>query len=429
MQFGSQIRPELGRTDYTAFLQGANQGSAAIGQGIAGLGQGIAQGIQQYQQNKMLAGQGTAKWEAFVQNNPEILQAATSPNAPKDIARAVNKLQKDGTVGARDAAMLASFGEMFVNQKEAAAAKQRAQDDRLQMQVAGSLMAAGAQNPLPAMAKMGLRPNASVVQFVNEQNNMRAETAKRLAEANALGFPKQQDLSFQEQAVAAAINDYQAQHGRPPQGGELFGIYQTVAQMSKPTTNINMGQDQYAATLGKSVADQHLDLYNKARKSVADLEKLDETIGLIQTGDLNTGILADLKTDIDRISSGFLADKKAGKRVADTQILEAMLGSDVFSMISSLGIGARGLDTPAEREFLRDVMTGSKKLDRDSLERLTKIRRKITANAIKAYNKEVQSGRMKKFFEVSGFSPEPIPVPMEPDELIDSALKEIRKGK
>ena len=51
-QTGSQINPSLGRTDYSAYAQGAIAGGQAIGQGIANLGQGIASGIEQYAKQK-----------------------------------------------------------------------------------------------------------------------------------------------------------------------------------------------------------------------------------------------------------------------------------------------------------------------------------------------------------------------------------------
>jgi hypothetical protein len=51
-QTGSTINPALGRTDYSAYAQGAIAGGQAIGQGIANLGQGIASGIEQYTKQK-----------------------------------------------------------------------------------------------------------------------------------------------------------------------------------------------------------------------------------------------------------------------------------------------------------------------------------------------------------------------------------------
>jgi len=51
-QTGSTINPALGRTDYSAYAQGAVAGGQAIGQGIANLGQSIASGIEAYTKKK-----------------------------------------------------------------------------------------------------------------------------------------------------------------------------------------------------------------------------------------------------------------------------------------------------------------------------------------------------------------------------------------
>jgi hypothetical protein len=107
----------------------------------------------------------------------------------------------------------------------------------------------------------------------------------------------------------------------------------------------------------------------------------------------------------------FAGDIKAGKKVADTQILDALLGSDVFSMIQSLGIGARGLDTPAERDYLRQVMTGTIQMDNKALVRLSEIRRNIEVRAIEKYNTQLEKGELNKFFETQGIKPEKIEVP------------------
>lgn len=95
MQFGSQVRPELGRTDYTAFLQGANQGSAAMGQGIAGLMQGAALGLQQYYQKKeekQLFDQTRNRATKFIAENPDFAKivGVTDPGDPKAIDAMIN---------------------------------------------------------------------------------------------------------------------------------------------------------------------------------------------------------------------------------------------------------------------------------------------------------------------------------------------------
>jgi hypothetical protein len=40
--------------------------------------------------------------------------------------------------------------------------------------------------------------------------------------------------------------------------------------------------------------------------------------------------------------------------ISDIEEQDRLVGSEAFPLIKALGIGARGLDTPAEREFLRN---------------------------------------------------------------------------
>ena len=73
----------------------------------------------------------------------------------------------------------------------------------------------------------------------------------------------------------------------------------------------------------------------------------------------------------------------------------------MFGAIGSLGIGARGLDTPAEREFLRLVLTGTRGLTADGLTRITELRRDREINILKEYNNRVELGELDAFFDAS----------------------------
>tara|TARA_R110000787_G_scaffold7272_1_gene24972 strand:- start:192 stop:614 length:423 start_codon:yes stop_codon:yes gene_type:complete len=81
-----------------------------------------------------------------------------------------------------------------------------------------------------------------------------------------------------------------------------------------------------------------------------------------------------------------------------------MLGSDVFPMIKALGIGARGLDTPAERKFLQQVMTGEIGMTRDTLTKMTMIRRRQFAKIAKDYNIGLSSGRFDRVQKIAKLS-------------------------
>ena len=178
------------------------------------------------------------------------------------------------------------------------------------------------------------------------------------------------------------------------------GTFTDFLNLKKPQTNINMpaGQTKYDETLGKIRAEQDVALVETAGKSKNNLSKIDMTLNQLQNTDAITGFGADIQKNVNRFKAKVLKDAKAGKQVADTEILDAFLGSDVFPQIGALGIGAKGLDTPAEREFLRQVMTGTISMDKNALIKMTQIRRDIEKRSIDRYNSALQSGELDDYF-------------------------------
>lgn len=178
------------------------------------------------------------------------------------------------------------------------------------------------------------------------------------------------------------------------------GTFTDFLTLKKPQTNINMpaGQTKYDETLGTIRAKQDVDIVETANKSKNNISKIDMTLNQLQNTDAITGFGADIQKNVNRFKAKVLKDAKAGKQVADTEILDAFLGSDVFPQIGALGIGAKGLDTPAEREFLRQVMTGTISMDKNALIKMTQIRRDIEKRAIDRYNSAVDSGELNDYF-------------------------------
>jgi hypothetical protein len=166
----------------------------------------------------------------------------------------------------------------------------------------------------------------------------------------------------------------------------------------------------YAAAVGKEIADRDLKTIDAASAVAKTLPKMYEARQLIETGNLNTGILADYQQVIDRARTKFLADKKANKRVTDTQYLSALLDSQVFDQISALGIGARGLDTPAERDFLIRAITGDVKMERETLNRMINFRINAAERAVENYNRRLNAGEFKQFQTITGRTLAPVPV-------------------
>ena len=168
------------------------------------------------------------------------------------------------------------------------------------------------------------------------------------------------------------------------------------------------GQGEYAKTVGTEVAKKDVALVTNVETAAKNLPKINQALDILQKGDPTTGIGAELILNVNRVRSQFLKDKKAGKSVTDTQLLDAFLGSDVFPMIDALGIGARGLDTPAEREFLRNVFTGTIQMDKDTLVKLTELRKNIAERAVKDYNDKLGSGYFTKYEEALGRKLQPV---------------------
>jgi hypothetical protein len=174
------------------------------------------------------------------------------------------------------------------------------------------------------------------------------------------------------------------------------------------------GETEVAKVIGKGIGEAQLKVAESGEAAAENLFKINETLNELKTSQAFTGSFSDLQTNIAKAQAKFADDKKAGKRVTDTEYLDALLGSDVFPMISSLGIGARGLDTPAEREFLRKVMTGTVGLERDTLIKLTETRKNIAERAVKKYNAKVESGELNKYFQLKGVAPRKIELPTAP---------------
>ena len=174
-------------------------------------------------------------------------------------------------------------------------------------------------------------------------------------------------------------------------------------------------ENAYSKEVGDARAKRDIAQFGAAEAATENLIKINETLNELQTGQAFTGALSDLQTNIQKVQAKFVADKKAGKRVTDTEYLDALLGSDVFPMIGALGIGARGLDTPAERDFLRQVMTGTIKLERDTLVKLTKLRKDIAERAIDKFNKRVDNGELNDFFKYQGTAPRKFEAPKPPE--------------
>jgi len=173
----------------------------------------------------------------------------------------------------------------------------------------------------------------------------------------------------------------------------------------------NKGEGKYVERLGTITAEEDRDQYQAAQAAKENIVKIDNQIDLMKNSQAITGLGAQLFKNVERAKALFLQDAKAGKKASDTELLDALLGQEVFPMIKQLGIGARGLDTPAERDFLRNVMTGTTPLNKETLVRLAEIRRDIAARAVDRWNERINTGELDLFFKTTRKPKGPIEIP------------------
>ena len=199
------------------------------------------------------------------------------------------------------------------------------------------------------------------------------------------------------------------------QGRQSFVPYSGAVDQTtaKQTVTVgDKGQDEQLKTFGKLLGENQFNLITVGvPQAKAKIAVIDQTIDLLEEGKAVTGFAADLRNDVERIKSTVFGDAKAAEKASASQLLNAFLGSEVFSLIGELGIGARGLDTPAEREFLREVFTGTRALEPEALLRLSKMRRRAQEIVIQRYNNALQQGQFKRYEKRFNLNLQPEQIP------------------
>jgi hypothetical protein len=272
----------------------------------------------------------------------------------------------------------------------------------------------------PSDANIVAHHEDAVLQGMMTQEESDTQTAKLLA------IPLDQRKAIFAQAGAPAAAPQQPRQPNlatdlliPGRDGTmvpnqpLIGVKTELARAGASNVTVN-NEKAYGGAVAAGAAKQDLAQIDRAQTLPQDFAKIDETLNILRNTDINTGLGADLFTILDKARAQVAADKKAGRRAVNTEYLDALLGSAVFPQIQALGIGARGLDTPAEREFLRKVLTGSISLTKDTLIKMTELRRKGLVSEAERFNKRVEKGEFKPFEKAAQRKVEAVTVPPLP---------------
>lgn len=154
----------------------------------------------------------------------------------------------------------------------------------------------------------------------------------------------------------------------------------------------------YAGELSKELAKQDLELVNSSEQLPMNIQDNDRIINLVKNGTPMTGRLSEIENALSSVKIDFFGDDNQLKQsVSATELLDAGLGSQVFPMIKTLGIGARGLDTPAERKFLQKVMTGDITMTDETLTKMAIMRNNKIRKAADKFNAKLERGDLDEF--------------------------------
>jgi len=168
---------------------------------------------------------------------------------------------------------------------------------------------------------------------------------------------------------------------------------------------------------GKTIFEQDIEGANQAKTALGNIAKTDEVLRLLDEGEPVTGLTAPVQ-DVVNNARAMLGDEEAIKKASDTGLLNALLGQEVFGSITALGIGARGLDTPAEREFLREVMAGTITMNEETIRKIAELRRKYATEVVKKYNERVEAGDYDMLNKTFGNRYQKIDIPEKPELMI-----------
>ena len=178
-------------------------------------------------------------------------------------------------------------------------------------------------------------------------------------------------------------------------------------------TNVNVSgtaENEYAKKVGAGVAERDLTYLDTTTATAKTLPKIQETLDLLNKGQINTGLAKDMQDGLAKLRSQVLKDRAAGQNVSDSEYLDSLLGSDTFAQIPLLGLGAKGMDTPAERDFILSVITGQRSLSRDTLKRMTEFRRDAALRQVNDFNSRLAGGEFNQYQSTTGRTLKPIEV-------------------
>ena len=374
--FGGGVRPELGRTDFTPFLQGSAQGAQMQARGAENFAAGVSQflqkageGVKAYQENKAINTMFNSTVDDAIKINEE---------GGGELARML-KIADPSDRGAW-AAGIKSLGEgdkkkgsMAVRTFMMEMAQQEAERERMQGVIDPSLSPEeNVQRAIAAGASVG---EASAL-------------GNFLTNAQQARNPPPPKLDQFGQMVQDEVNAFEATNGRPPTPQELVVINQRVKEIGRSSTVINLADQTEDRETATARVTRNREMLERAEAGIGSMRQTIQLKELLESGDVNTGIFAPIKQGIDRFV-GTLGGEEAARKASATEKAKSFMASEVFQYIQQLGLGSRNFDTPAERAVIEAASTGDITMTRRALLDLAKKRYDEARRNVEKYNTRV----------------------------------------
>ena len=203
-------------------------------------------------------------------------------------------------------------------------------------------------------------------------------------------------------------------------------LQKRIDKLTAPTKPlVEAGETAFAKAAGKERFERFDEEVIGVDKGLTAFNKTNRGLQLIAEGKPILGQLSKVKLIYAKLKNEVLGTNPTQEdidAISDSELLSSTLGSDVFPLIGELGIGARGIDTPAERDFLQDVFTGRLTMNEQTLTKITALRNKKAMGAIHTYNKGIKNNRYKEYEDEMKTTLEEKPVNFKPPVIIDDAM-------
>jgi hypothetical protein len=246
---------------------------------------------------------------------------------------------------------------------------------------------------------------AEVVPLVAGDDDLFKEWGKTLFEAKKNNY----DLSYQTFDGERVMRLVDKETGTLVKEVVLGKAAQTGTNVQVNTGDMQTaGEKAKGTVLGKGVGEDLLKTRLAAQTANENLPKMYTALNILKTQPITTGLGYQFYDIINQIRSQYLSDKEAGVEVTNSQYLDSLVGGDVFNAIADLGIGARGIDTPKEKDFLLEVITGKRSLSEKALIAITEMRIENTEKSVKKFNDYLSKGDYKDLETILGRKLSPI---------------------